>query len=149
MQLNDFKSRFLAAVRSVATTLFCLLAIAFMWQGTFFSNSSAMAAPTTPIIASVNTGNQIQGKASEDAGRTKDFIRDTKERVKRTADKNADRVQQATDNDGGFFERKAQRDAARIHKRAEEDAARTQKAVDNTKNIVERTVDNIKDALSD
>lgn len=149
MQLNDFKSRFLTAVRTLATTLFCLFAITFTWQGTFFSNSAAMAAPATPVIASVNAGNQLQGKASEDAGRTKDFIRDTKERVERTADKNADRVQQATDDEGGFFERKAQKDAARIHKRAEEDAARTQKAVDNTKNIVERTVDNIKDALSD
>lgn len=154
MQLNSFKRRFLAAVRSITTPLFCLFAIALMWQGAFFSNSVAMANPTvpvlaSPVLASVDAGNRVQGKASEDAGRTKDFIRDTKDRVERTASRNAERVEQATDNNGGYFERKAKRDAARIHQRAEEDAARTQKAVDNTKNVVERTVDNIKDALSD
>ncbi|WP_339382058.1 hypothetical protein [Gloeocapsopsis dulcis] len=126
--------------RWIAAMLLCLSAIAF------FPTYSAMAAPNATLIAA-DLGDQIQEKTSEDAGRAKNFIRDTADSVKETANKNAKRVDQATD-DGSFVEGKAKRDADRIEKRAEEDTARTQKAVDNTKNVIERTVDSIKDVFS-
>ncbi|QMS90473.1 hypothetical protein HUN01_23895 [Nostoc edaphicum CCNP1411] len=132
--------------RWMATTLFCMLAIAFVWQGAFFSNTSAMADPAATLIASSDAGDRAQEKASKDAGRTKNFIEDTADKVKQAAKSNANKVDQATDN-GSFAERKAKKDAATIQKRADEDAARTKKAVDDTKNVVERTVDNIKDAF--
>ncbi len=148
MKLNYLMKQLSSIGRFLATALFCVSAIAFVWQGAFFSNTAAMAAPTANLIAEADLGSQVQGKASEDAGRAKNFIRDTKDSLKKTANKNADRVEQATDNNGSFVERKANRDAARIERRAEEDAARTQKAVDNTKNVVERAVDNVKDVFS-
>ncbi len=148
MKLNNFMKRLSIVGRWMATTLLFLSAIAFVWQGAFFSNITAMAAPAADLIASTDMGEQVQGKASEDAGRTKNFIRDTADRVEQTAKKNAERVEQATDDNGSFVERKAKRDAARIEQRAEQDTARTQKAVDNTKNVVERTVDTIKDAFN-
>lgn len=147
MKLNYFTKRLSTVGRWIATTVFCVSAIAFVWQGAFFSNTAAMAAPAANLIAASDVGSQVQEKASVDAGRAKNFIEDTKNKVKRTANKNADRVDQATDN-GSFVERKANRDAARIEQRADQDAARTKKAVDNTKNAVERTVDSIKDAFS-
>lgn len=133
--------------RFLATTLLCVSAIAFVWQGAFFSNASAMAAPGVNLIAAADAGDQVKEKASEDASRAKNFIQDTKDKVERTANKNASKVEDATDNNGSFVERKAKRDAATIEKRAEEDAARTEKAVDNTKNVVESAVDKIKDAF--
>ncbi|HEY9609780.1 MAG TPA: hypothetical protein V6C93_10475 [Allocoleopsis sp.] len=136
------------ARRWMATTVLSLSAIALVWQGAFFSHTAAMAAPTANLILATDVGSQVQGKASVDAGRAKNFIEDTKDKVKRTANKNADRVDQATDDNGSFVERKAKRDRDRIEQRADEDAARTKKAVDNTKNAVERTVDSIKDAFS-
>lgn len=147
MKLNCFIKRLSITGRRIATTVFCMLAITFVWQGAFLSNA-AMADSTANLVASADAGDRIQGKASEDAGRAKNFIRDTADKVERTAKKNAARVDEATDDNGSFVERKAKRDAARIEQRAEQDAARTQKAVDNTKNVVERTVDNIKDAFS-
>ena len=147
MKLNYFTKGLSLLGRWMVTTLFCLSAIAFVWQGGFFSNTAAMAAPAANLIASADAGNQVKGKASEDAGRAKNFIEDTKEKVKQTANKNADRVDQATDDDGSFVERKAKRDRDRIEQRADEDAARTEKAVDNTKNAVQRTVDSIKDVF--
>lgn len=148
MKLNYFTKLPSIVGRWIATTLFCLLAIAFVWQGAFFSNTAAVAAPTTNLIASAGTGDQVKGKASVDAGRAKNFIEDTKDKVKETANKNADRVDQATDDNGSFIEGKAKRDRDRIEKRADEDAARTEKAVDNTKNAVESVVDNIKGVFS-
>jgi uncharacterized protein YjbJ (UPF0337 family) len=148
MELNYFTKRLSTVGRWIATTLFCVSAIAFVWQGAFFSNTAAMAAPAANLIASTDVGDQVQEKASVDAGRAKNFIEDTKDKVKRTANKNAERVDQATDDDGSFVEGKAKRDRNRIEKRADEDAARTEKAVDNTKNAVERTVDSIKDVFS-
>ena len=147
MKLNYFMKRFSIAGRWIATTLFCLSALTFIWQGAFFSNTAAIAAPATNLIASADAGAQVKGKASEDAGRAKNFIEDTKQKVKQTANKNAGRVEQATDDSDSFVERKAKRDRDRIEQRANEDAARTKKAVDNTKNAVERTVDSIKDAF--
>jgi uncharacterized protein YjbJ (UPF0337 family) len=148
MKLNSIMKRLSIAGRWMATTLFCLSAIAFVWQGAFFSNTAAMADPGANLIASAGTSDQVKGKASVDAGRAKNFIEDTKDKVKETANKNADRVDQATDDDGSFVERKAKRDRDRIEQRADEDAARTQKAVDNAKNAVERAVDGIKDVFN-
>ncbi|BDI14728.1 hypothetical protein ANSO36C_05300 [Nostoc cf. commune SO-36] len=146
MKSNYVTKQLSTVKRWMATTLFCMLAMAFVWQGAFFSNTSAMAAPSATLIASSDAGDKIQEKTSKDAGRAKNFIEDTKDKVKQAAKSNASKVDQATDN-GSFIERKAKEDAATIQKRANEDAARTEKAVDKTKNAVERTVDNIKDAF--
>ncbi|MEH2146160.1 hypothetical protein [Nostoc sp.] len=147
MKLNYFTKQLSTVKRWMATTLFCMLAIAFVWQGAFFSNTSAMADPAGTLIASADAGDQVKDKTSKDAGRAKNFIQDTTDKVKEAAKSNASKVDQATDDNGSFVERKAKKDAATIQKRANEDSARTQKAVDNTKNVVERTVDSIKDAL--
>lgn len=148
MKLNFFEKSLSIAKRLMVTTLLCLAAVVFFWQGAFFSNVSAMADPATHLIASRDVGDQVQGKVSKDARRAKNFIRDTADKVERTADKNAAKVERATDDKGSFVERKAKKDAGRIEQRAERDAGRTQKAVDDTKNAVERTVDNIKDAFN-
>lgn len=126
--------------RWVATALFCVSAIAVAWQGAFFSNTSAMAAPGVALIATTNTGEQVKKE-------NKSFVKDAAEKVKETANKNASRVEDATDGSANPIQRKAQRDVARIEKRADEDAARTQKAIDNNVNAVERAVDSIKDAF--
>jgi hypothetical protein len=144
--MEYFMKQFSNIKRWMATTLFCLLAIAFAWQGAFFSSNVAMANPAVYTVAA-NTGNEVQGKVSKDTGRTKDFIRDTRDKVKETAKSNAAKVDRATDDDS-FIEGKAKRDAARIEQKANKDAARTQKAADNTKNVIERTVDGIKDTFS-
>ncbi|HBE33898.1 MAG TPA: hypothetical protein DD990_21940, partial [Cyanobacteria bacterium UBA11368] len=60
--------------RFLATTLLCVSAIAFVWQGAWFSNSNAMAAPGVTLIATADAGNVVKGKASEDASRAKNFI---------------------------------------------------------------------------
>ena len=147
MKLNYLTKQLSTVVRRVATTVFCMLAVAFVWQGAFFSNSTAMANPVANLIASADAGDVVKDKASEDAGRAKNFIRDTQEKVKETARTNASKVDEATDS-GSFLERKAKRDKATIEKRANEDAARTEKAVDNTKNSVQGAVDKIKDVFS-
>jgi uncharacterized membrane-anchored protein YhcB (DUF1043 family) len=148
MKQNSLTKRLSTVGRWIATTLFFVSAITFVWQGSFFSNTTAMAAPTANLIAEADAGSQVQGKVSEDAGRAKNFIEDTKDKVKQTANKNASRVDQATDDDDNLLERRAKSDRDLIEKRADEDAARTKKAVDNTKNAVERTVDSIKDVFS-
>lgn len=147
MKLNCLNIRLSTVGRWMATALFCVSAIAFIWQGAFLSNTTAIAAPATSLIASADLGDQVQEKANEGAQKSKNFIRDTADRVEQTAKKNAARVDQATDDNGSFVERKAKKDAARIEQRAEEDVARTQKAVDKSKNAVERAVDSIKDAF--
>lgn len=146
MKLDYFAKRRSTMGRWIAMALFCISAIA-VWQSAFFSNTAAIAGPAANLAAA-DIGDQAQGKASKDAGGTKNFIRDTADRVKGMAKKNADRVEQATDDEGSFVERKAKRDAARIEQRSEQDAARTQKAVDNTKNAAESSVDKIKNAFS-
>ncbi|MEH2154116.1 hypothetical protein [Nostoc sp.] len=145
MKSNYVAKQLSTVKRWMATALFCMLAIAFVWQGAFFSNTSAMADPAA-LIASSDAGDRAQEKASRDAGRTKNFIDDAADKVKEAAKSNASKVDQSTDN-GSFIERKAKKDAATIQKRANEDASRTKEAVDNTKNVVERTVENIKDAF--
>ncbi|MEH2420423.1 MAG: hypothetical protein V7K48_05585 [Nostoc sp.] len=146
MRLNYLTKQLSTVKRWMATTLVCMLAITFVWQGAFFSNTSAMAAPTATFIASADAGDKVQEKTSRDAGRAKNFIDDTADKVKEAARSNASKVDQTTDN-GSFAERKAKKDAATIQRRADEDSARTKEAVDNTKNVVERTVENIKDAF--
>lgn len=144
MKLNYFAKRLSTLGCWLATALLCLSASAFIWQGALVSD--ATAAPAASLIAAADLDDQVRGKTREDAGRAKNFIRDTADSVERTAQKNAERVDRA-DDQGGFFERKARKDAARIYQRSEEDAARTEKAVDNTKNAVERAVDGIKNAF--
>lgn len=144
MKLNNFTNGLATVGRWLATSLFCLVAIAFVWQGAF-SNTSAMAAPQTLIAADV--GDQIKGAADDVRGRSKDLIRDTKDKVEKTANKNAAKVDDA-DDEGTIVERKAKRDKNRIENRAEEDAARTEKAVDKSMNAVKGAVENIKDAFS-
>lgn len=146
MKLNYFRKRLSIVGRWMATTLFCLSAIAFIWQGAF-SNAVAMANPAPISIAAADAGDRTREAADEVAGRSKNLIRDTKDKVERTANKNAAKVDRADDS-GSFVEGKAKRDRDRIERRAEEDAARTEKAVDTSKNIVERAVDNIKDAFN-
>jgi flagellar biosynthesis GTPase FlhF len=148
MKLNYFTKQLSIVGRFLATSLFCVSAIAFVWQGAFLSNTVAMASPAVNLIASKDAGDAIQEKTSEGAGKAKNFIRDTADKVEETARKNAKRVERATDDNDSFIERKAKEDAATIQKRAEEDAARTQKAVDKSKNAVERAVDNVKDAFN-
>ena len=147
MKLLYFTKRLSTVGRFLATMLFCLSAIAFVWQGAFLSNTAAMASPAANLIATADAGDSIKGAADDVAKGSKNLIRDTKDKVEKTANKNASKVDQADDN-GSFVERKAKRDRDRIEQRAEEDAARTEKAVDKSMNFVERTVDNIKDAFS-
>jgi len=71
--------------RFLATTVLCVSAIAFVWQGAFFSNTAAMANPAANLIASADAGDQVKYKTSEDAGRAKGFIRDTTDKVKEAA----------------------------------------------------------------
>ena len=144
MKPNYCMKRILAVGRWMASTLICLAAIAFVWQGAFFSDTKAMAAPATLIAA--NVGDQIQGAADEVRGRSKDLIRDTQNKVEKTANKNAAKVDQA-DDEGSFVERKAKRDRTRIEKRASEDADRTETAVDKSMDAVKGAVENIKDAF--
>jgi hypothetical protein len=128
----------------MANSLLCLVAIALMWQSTFFLNTSAMAAPATLIA---NAADKIQDAADDVRARSKDIIQDSKNSVEKTANKNASKVDQA-DDEGTVVEGKAKRDRDRIEKRAEEDAARTEKAVDDSMNTVKGVVENIKDAFS-
>ena len=144
MKLNYCVKRILAVGRWMTNSLLCLAAIALVWQGGFFSHN-AMAAPATLIAADV--GDQIKGAADEVRARSKDLIRDTQDKVEKTANKNAAKVDQA-DDEGSVVERKALRDRDRIEKRASEDADRTEKAVDNSMNAVKGVVENIKDAFS-
>lgn len=148
MKLNHLLKPISTVGRFLATALFCVLAVAFVWQGAFFSNTAAMAAPAATLIAEADISSQVQDNLNKGAKLSKDFIEDTKERVERTASKNADKVEQATDDNGSLPERKANRDEARIYKRAEEDAARTKEQVDKSKNAVESVVDKIKDVFN-
>ena len=147
MKLNSFTQRLSTVGRWMAATVLCVSAMTFVWQGGFFSNTAAMASPAVNLIAAADAGDTVQEKASKDAGRTKNFIRDTEEKVKETARTNAAKVDRASE-DGSVVERKAKKDKDTIEKRASEDSARTQKAVDNTKNAVERAVDGIKGVFS-
>ena len=146
MKLNFFAKPLSVLGRWLTTALLCVSAIAFAWQGAFLSNTTAMAAPATNLIAAADAGSELQGKVSKDAGSTKGFVRDTTDKLKKTAKTNAAKVDRATDNDSAIA-RKAKNDAARIERRADNDSAQTQKAINKTKNAVESAVDGIKDAF--
>lgn len=113
--------------------------------GCFFSNTAAMANPAVNLIASGDLGDQIKDKASEGFEKSRNFIDDTKDSLKNTANKNADKVE-AESNDTDVVG-KANRDAARIEERSDTHAANTKEAVDKTENFVESTIDKIKDAF--
>lgn len=142
MKLSYITKTFAALSRRVVAVLFALVAIAGIWQIPLASNSVALADSGVTLIASA------EGKIDQTAKDNKGFIEDVKNKVERTADKNASKVERSSDSDSAA-QVKARRDADRIHKRAEEDADRTQKAVDDNLGAVKRTVKNIKDALSD
>jgi uncharacterized protein YjbJ (UPF0337 family) len=146
MKLNYLAKHFSSVKNWISTTLLMLIAIAFFWQGTLLSNNVAMADSTINSLILANA-EQVQGKVNRDTGRTKNFIEDTKDKVKDAARSNANKVDRATDNDS-FIGRKAQRDAGRIQQKADKDAARTKDAVDDSKNVLQRTVDNIKDTFN-
>jgi uncharacterized protein YjbJ (UPF0337 family) len=146
MKLNDFTKQFSIVKNWVSTTLLLLTAIAFFWQGALLVNNVALADSIVNSSIFANT-EQVQGKVNRDTGRTKNFVEETKDKVKDAARSNANKVDRATDNDS-FIGRKAQRDAGRIQQKADKDAARTKGAVDDSKNVIQRTVDNIKDTFS-
>jgi hypothetical protein len=145
MKLNYLMKKLSSIGHHLTTAILCLSAIAFVWQGAFFSNNLSLADSGINIA---DLGDRIQQKVDRDAGRAKNFIRDTADKVEETANRNADKVEDSTDNNGNFIERKANKDKDRIEERAERHAAKTEKAVDNTKNAVERTVDNIKEVFN-
>lgn len=132
--------------RWIATTVFCVAAIAFVWQGAFFSNTAALADSTGTLIAA-DLGDQIKGAADKLREGSKDLIRGTEGTVKKAANDNAAKVDEADDTGSGV-ERKAKRDKSRIEKRASEDANRTSEQVDRSMNAVKGAVDKTKDALS-
>ena len=146
MKSSFFTHGYQLAKRLIASALVCLAMATFLWQGNLFADNSAIALPQQSVLATSNL-NKAENKAQKDAEATKGFVRDTANKVEKTARKNADRVDEATDG-SNVLARKAQRDAGRIEQRAEQDAARTQKAIDDTKNVFERAVDGVKDALN-
>jgi hypothetical protein len=135
MKLNYFTK----VARKIATVLFCVCAIAFTWQGAFLSNSAALAAPATNLIAAADN-------PTEFAEGHKNFVRDAADKVKKTANENASKVDESTDS-GNFIERKAKRDRDRIEQTADDHAAKTEEAIDKSTNVFERTVEGIKDAF--
>ena len=123
--------------------LLSLVAIALMWQSSFFLNPTAMAAPTKFLATSA--ANQVEGAADEVRARSKELIRDSQKNVKKTANRNAAKVNQADDE--GTAERKAMRDQARIERRADEHADRTERAVDDSMDAVKGAVEKVKDVF--
>ena len=145
MKLNHFTKQLSTLGRWIATSLFCLSAIAFVWQGAFFADNSAMASPT--LVAAREAGDKVKDKADDVAKGSKNFIRDTKAKVEDAASSNAKKVDKSTGDDS-VAERKAKSDRDTIYNRAEEDAARTEKAVDKSTNAVKGAVEKIKDAFN-
>ena len=135
--------QFSSIKRWIATSILSLLTIAFVWQGMFLANNTAMA--DSMMLA--DAGDRIENKVNRGLEETKDFIDDTKKQVKQTANKNASKVDSATDNNS-LLENKAEKDSDRIEQKANKDAARTKGAVDKTQNVVESTIDNIKNVFS-
>ena len=117
MKLNQFTKQLSTVGRWVATTLFCLSAITFVWQGAYFTNNSAMAAPIS--IASGDLGDKVKDKAEDVAKGSKNLIRDTQDKVKDAASSNAKKVEKSTDSDSKV-EDKAKSDRDTIFKRADE-----------------------------
>ncbi len=147
MKLNYFTKGLSTIGRFLATTLFCVSAFTFVWQGAYFSNTSALASGNQVLIASTDAADKAQEAAGETKGKSKGFVENTKDFVKDAAKSNASKVDNATDDDNPIA-RKAKSDAATIQQRAEEDASRTEKAIDKNVGAVQRTIENIKDAFS-
>jgi hypothetical protein len=145
MKLSYFTKPLSIVGRWMLTAMLCASAIAFVWQGAFFSDSSALASSSATLIAA-DLGDQIKDKADDVRAGSKKIIRENQDAVKKTANKNASKVDR-TDERGGYFERKAQRDHARIENRADRHAVRTERAVDKSMDAVKDTVDNAKDAF--
>ncbi|MGB3135911.1 MAG: hypothetical protein WBG38_04485 [Nodosilinea sp.] len=148
MKSSYFAKGISAVGRWFATTLFCLAAVAFVWQGSFFANTSALAAPAGALVAAAGLGEQVKDAADNVEEGSKNLIRNAEDSVKSAANTNATKVD-AADDEGTFVERKAKRDRNRIEQRAEEDADRTAAAAEKSMNAVERAVDGIKDVFSD
>jgi hypothetical protein len=146
MKLKNFTNQISAMSRVFSIGLLSVLATVFFWQGAFFLNNAAIADPLPSFVVAADLGDRVQDKVSKDTGRAKGFIRDTADKVERTAKKNADRLDNATDGDSMLGDR-AKQDARQIKRNAERDASRTEKAVDKTKNAIEQTVESVKDAL--
>ena len=145
MKLNHFIKRLSTVGIWLTTTLVCVAAVALVWQGTSFSDTTALAAPVPQLIAA-DTGDQIKRAADKVTEGSKNIIRGTEDKVKEAANSNAAKVDRA-DEDGGIAETKAIRDKNRIEKRAGEDADRTEKAAEKSMGAVKNAVDKIKDVF--
>lgn len=82
MKLNYFIKQLSTVGRSLVKTLFCLAAIALMWEGVFLATAPAMADTANSILVA-DLGARVQQKVSEDTGRTKSFIQKTAQQVKK------------------------------------------------------------------
>ena len=133
-------------MKRLSTLLVCVVAMVFVWQGAFFSNTTALAYSTPHLIAA-SAADQIKGAADKVTEGSKKIIRGTESKVKETANKNAAKVDEA-DADGGVAERKAKRDRNRIQRRASEDAARTERTAEKSMDAVKSGVDKINNAFS-
>ena len=83
MKLFSLTKRLSTFGRFLATTLFCVCACAFVWQGAFFSNTAAMANPATNLIAAADAGDAVKGEADDVARGSKNLIRDKKDKVEK------------------------------------------------------------------
>ena len=146
MKPNYIRKRLLAVGQYLATALVCVAAITLVWQGAFFSNTTALAG-STPQLFATSGADQIKGAADKVTEASKKIIRGTEDKVKEAANSNAAKVDQA-DDDGGVAETKEKKNKNRIERRAEEDADRTEKRAEKSMNAVKNAVDNIKDAFS-
>jgi hypothetical protein len=147
MNFHPFAKQRLSIRRRIASVLLCLTIAVLTWQGIFVSDLSALASPAANWVAAADLGDKIQEKVGKDTRRAKDFVQDTQDRVKKTAQSNANKVERATDDETDFIGRKAKKDQGRIEAKADNDSARTQKAINRTEKAVKRTVENIKDSL--
>ncbi len=73
MKLNSFTKRLSTVGRWMAATVLCVSAMAFVWQGAFFSNTAAMASPAVnSMAADTDAGDAVQrghGRSLSKAGR--------------------------------------------------------------------------------
>ena len=146
MKLNYFSKRLSTVAHWLTSTLVCAAAVVLLWQGAFFSNTTALAVPLPHILAT-DAADQVKGAADKVTDKSKEIIRGAEDKVKDAARTNAAKVDRA-DGDGGIAETKAKRDKNRIEKRAEEDADRTEKTAEKAMGGVKNAVDSIKDAFS-
>ena len=129
-----YKGLFIALKRCLSVAVICLLTVSFAWQGSFVATAMA------------DVGDRIESKVDRDIDSTKDFIDNTKQSVKNTANRNAGKIDRATD-ESSIVDNKAEKDADRIENKANKDAARTKDALDKTDNVIESAIDSIKDVF--